>query len=213
MPARRRVTRAAGPAAIARLARLAAVLGLLALIAVPGTAPASAQAAKNEIDGTAALKWEPADLQIKPGDTVTFKISGGPPHPVGPDPTAATKFEAPGCQIADMSKVGDSCEVKFAKEGVYPYICTIHFSVGMKGVITVGEGGGGETPPGGGQGSAVATPTPTASPDTPTAATSPPGKPGIYYAGWGLLAVGGIVALAAIAGYLRFAPDFNRQRK
>src|SRR5438034_476874 len=52
-----------------------------------------------------------------------------------------------------------------------------------------------------------------ATPDTPTAATTPPGKPGIYYAGWGLLAIGGVLALAAIAGYLRFAPDFSRGRK
>jgi MYXO-CTERM domain-containing protein len=210
MPARRRVTRAAGPAVIARTARLAAVLGLLLLIAIPGATPASAQAAENEIDGTAALKWEPANLQIDPGDTVTFKISGSPPHPVGPDPTSADKFEAPDCQIADMSKVGDSCEVKFDKAGTFAYECTIHAAVGMKGVITVGKPSG-ETPPANGGG--AATPTPSASPDTPTAATSPPGKPGIYYAGWGLLAVGGIVALAAIAGYLRIAPDFNRQRK
>src|SRR4051794_13842100 len=113
MPDRRRVTRAAGPAAIARLARLAAVLGLLLLIAGPGATPATAQAAKNEIDGTAAQRGERAAPQTERGTTVTLKTAGGPPHPVGPDPTAATKFVAPGCQIADMSAVGDSCEVKF----------------------------------------------------------------------------------------------------
>jgi plastocyanin len=213
MPVRRRqLVRRAGIAALSGAVLLAAIGAFLLVVAGPGAvAPAVAQA-KNEIDGTAALKWEPANLNIKPGDTVTFKISGGPPHPVasgdGSNPQGDDKFDSSKCQLAQMSKVGDSCEVKFAKAGTFPYFCEIHVAVGMKGVITVGSGGGGASAP-----STTGTPTPAASPDTPAAATSPPGKPGIYYAGWGLLALGGLLALAAIAGYLRYAPDFNRQRK
>jgi hypothetical protein len=36
-----------------------------------------------EIDGTAANQWQPAQVAIKPGGTVTFRIAGGQTHPVG----------------------------------------------------------------------------------------------------------------------------------
>jgi len=83
----------------------------------------------------------------------------------------------------------------------------VHVSIGMKGTIVVGKGGGGPaTAP-------SPSPSPSGSPEAPVAATTAPGKPGIYYAGWGLLALGGVLALAAIAGYLRFQPSFHRERK
>lgn len=46
--------------------------------------------------------------------------------------------------------------------------------------------------------------------DTPAAATTPPGPAGIYYAGWGLLALGGLLALVTVVAYLRFLPRFRR---
>jgi plastocyanin len=202
MPARSRLARQV------MLALTLTAVGATLLLTAP---VAQAQASKNEIDGTGAFKWEPANLTIKPGESLTFKVASGPPHPVasgdGSNPAGDGKFDTSKCGLDQMSKVGDSCTVKFAKAGTFPFFCTVHVTLGMKGVITVGSGGG--------QGGGTATPTPTAaaSPDTPAAATTAPGEPGIYYAGWGLLAVGGLLALAAIAGYLRYAPDFHRERK
>ena len=39
------------------------------------------------------------------------------------------------------------------------------------------------------------------------------GKPAIYWAGWGLFAVGALLALMLIALYVRFTPRFNRQKR
>jgi hypothetical protein len=79
----------------------------------------------------------------------------------------------------------------------------------MKGVITVGSGGGsGPTTTAGGAGSNVALIT------TPKAAVPrSAGKPAIYWAGWGLFAVGALLALMLIALYVRFTPGFNRQKR
>jgi plastocyanin len=204
------------PLAARRLPRLlalalaVALLGAGLLLAAGGPAAAQAQAANAEIDGTAANKWEPANVTIRPGGTITFKISGGPPHPVksGSPPNGDDKFDASGCSQDKMAKVGDSCTVKIAKAGSYPYFCQVHYSLGMTGTITVGSGGSQATTTtaanaaGGG---VVAPPS--------AAAPPPPGRPAIYWAGWGLFALGALMALVLIALYVRFAPGFNRQRR
>jgi hypothetical protein len=80
----------------------------------------------------------------------------------------------------------------------------------MKGVITVGSGGGSgpTTTAASGAGSNVALVT------TPKAAVPrSAGKPAIYWAGWGLFAVGALLALVLIAPYVRFTPGFNRQKR
>jgi plastocyanin len=193
------------------MAAIAVAAGATFLVAATG-APAAAQTGQEHVvKGTAALKWEPADINVKPGESVTFEVAGGPPHPVasgdGSNPAGDGKFDASACSLDKMGKVGDKCTVKFDEAGTYPYFCTVHVAVGMKGVVTVGEDqGGAGTPTTTGE-------TTTTVLDTPTAATTPPGRPGIYYAGWGLLALGGLIALGAIAGYIRFAPDFHRERK
>jgi hypothetical protein len=79
----------------------------------------------------------------------------------------------------------------------------------MKGVITVGSGGGSgpTTTAASGAGSNVALVT------TPKAAVPrSAGKPAISWAGWGLFAVGALLALMLIALYVRFTPGFNRQK-
>jgi hypothetical protein len=107
-----------------------------------------------------------------------------------------------------MSKVGDSCQVKFPKAGSYPYFCQVHVSLGMKGVITVGTSAGGATTTtasGGEAGGSVVEP--------PSAAAPPSsGRPAIYWAGWGLFALGALLALVLIALYVRFWPGFNRPK-
>jgi hypothetical protein len=78
----------------------------------------------------------------------------------------------------------------------------------MTGTITVGSGGGQATTTTGtdAAGGGVVEP--------PSAAAPPPaGRPAIYWAGWGLFALGAVLALALIALYVRFAPGFNRQKR
>jgi hypothetical protein len=79
----------------------------------------------------------------------------------------------------------------------------------MKGVITVGSGGGSgpTTTAASGAGSNVALVT------TPKAAVPrSAGKPAFYWAGWGLFAVGALLALMLIALYA-LHPGFNRQKR
>ena len=64
------------------LAVAVALVGAALIFATGG--PAAAQAASNQvtINGTAENKWDLADATVKPGGTVTFKITGGATHPV-----------------------------------------------------------------------------------------------------------------------------------
>ncbi|HEV3495512.1 MAG TPA: plastocyanin/azurin family copper-binding protein [Actinomycetes bacterium] len=207
------------PLAVAR--RLPRLLALAVAVALLGAGlifaaggPAAAQAAQNRvtIEGTAANKWEPANATVRPGGTVTFEITGGVTHPVssgdGSDLQGDDRFDASDCTLEKMSKVGDSCQVEFPRAGTYPYFCQVHAALGMKGVITVGNSAGGATTTtqGGGEvgGSVV----------EPPSAAAPPssGRPAIYWAGWGLFALGALLALVLIGLYVRFWPGFNRPK-
>jgi plastocyanin len=191
---------------LALLALLALVIGASLVLATGGHA--SAQSKNAEVDGTAALKWEPAQVTVPVGGTVTFKISGGPPHPVksGTPPSGDSSFDASKCQVAQMSKVGDSCKVTFSKAGSFPFFCEVHYASGMTGTITVGSGGPGKS---------QATTTTAGAPavTAPQAASgSQPPKPGVYWLGHALLGGGALLAVAAVFAYLRFYPGFRRQR-
>jgi plastocyanin len=189
-----------------------ALLGAAMVLAAGGPAAAQSAPSKVTIDGTAANKWEPADATIKPGGTVTFRVAGGATHPVvsgdGSNPQGDNRFDDSKCGLAQMTKVGDSCQVKFPKAGTYPYFCQVHVSLGMKGVVQVGASAGGATTTtaaAGGAGGNVVEP--------PSAAAPPsPGRPAIYWAGWGLFALGALLALALIALYVRFSPGFGRPK-
>jgi plastocyanin len=198
-----------------RLLPLALAVALLGAGLILVGDPAAAQDAPDKvtIEGTADNKWDPANATVRPGGTVTFRITGGVTHPVvsgdGSDLEGDDRFDDSDCTLEKMSKVGDSCQVKFPEEGSFPYFCQVHVQQGMKGVIQVGEGGGATTtttPAGGEVGGSVVEP--------PSAAAPPSsGRPAIYWAGWGLLALGALLALALIALYVRFAPGFNRPKR
>lgn len=196
-----------------RLLPLAIAVALLGagLVLVTGD-PAAAQAAPSRltIDATANNTFQPADATVRPGGVVTFEITGGTTHPVlsgdGSDVSKSDgKFDDSGCGLAQMAKVGDSCQVRFPKAGTFPYFCQVHVTQGMKGVITVGESAAAATTTTGGAGAGVVEP--------PSAAAPPSsGRPAIYWAGWGLFALGAFLALALIALYVRFSPGFGRPK-
>ena len=197
-----------------RLLPLALAVALLGAWLILAGSPAAAQETPNKVtvDGTAANKWEPANASIRPGGTVTFRVAGGATHPVvsgdGSNPQGDDRFDDSDCTLANMTNVGDSCQVKFPKAGAYPYFCQVHVTLGMKGVIQVGASAGGATTTtaaGGEVGGGVV---------EPPSAASPPsaGRPAIYWAGWGLFALGALLALGLIAFYVRFWPGFTRPK-
>ena len=195
-----------------RLLPLALAVALLGVgLVLAAGHPAAAQEASNKatIDGTAQDKWVPPNVTIRPGATVTFRVTGGATHPVvsgdGSNPQGDDRFDDSKCGLAQMTKVGDSCQVKFPKAGSYPYFCQVHVSLGMKGVIQVGAAAGGATTTTAGDAGGVV---------EPPSAASPPsaGRPAIYWAGWGLFALGALLALVLIALYVRFSPGFGRPK-
>src|SRR5215208_6903796 len=219
-PSRTMIRSATQPMALAvarRLPRLlplavaVALLGAGLVFAAGGSAAAQTVPTKVTVKGTAENKWDPANANVRPGGTVTFEVAGGATHPVvsgdGSNPAGDDRFDDSGCGLAQMTKVGDSCQVKFPKAGSYPYFCQVHVSLGMKGVITVGAAAGGAT-------TTTAAAAAGGSVVEPPSAAAPPssGRPAIYWAGWGLFALGALLALGLIALYVRFWPGFTRPK-
>jgi plastocyanin len=202
-------------AVVRRLTRLclaSAMLGTgLLLPPSPAAAQPSKPAKRAEIHGTPQLKWQPANVTVAPGGTITFKIVGATPHPVGSGsapPNDDGRFDTAGCQADQLSGDGASCTVRFQKAGTYPYFCTLHYAAGMVGTITVGSGAGDAT-----SGTATATTSAGAAPlVTSPSAVKPTasGKPAIYWAGYGLLALGALLALVTLFAYVGFSPRFQR---
>jgi plastocyanin len=192
------------------LALVVAALGA-ALVVVPGGAAVAQAKGSAQIDGTAANQWVPATVAIKPGGTVTFRVAGGQTHPVGSGatpPARDKRFDDSNCQPPQhMAKPGATCTVRFPKAGTYPFFCEVHYSLGMRGVVTVGSGGPTASTTATTAGGAPVVAAPSAAPPPP------PGHPAIYWAGWALFAVGALLALVLSGLYVRFTPRFTRQRR
>ncbi|HEU4880532.1 MAG TPA: plastocyanin/azurin family copper-binding protein [Gemmatimonadaceae bacterium] len=134
-----------------------------AAAAAPATttpAPAAGTAAMAPITGTThevkmvgdaqGYRFEPANITIKAGDGIKFTTVSGGPHNVAFDP-ATVPADVQGQLDANISEkmgqlssalktnAGESVTVSFAniKAGKYPYHCTPHLALGMKGEITV----------------------------------------------------------------------------
>jgi plastocyanin len=95
-------------------------------------------------------RFEPANITVKAGDGIKFTMVSGGPHNVAFDPATvpadvqaqldANISEKMG-QLSSAMKMnaGETITVSFAniKAGKYPYHCTPHLALGMKGEITV----------------------------------------------------------------------------
>jgi len=129
----------------------------------PATAPAGAAGAVTPapITGTThevkmvgdakGYRFEPANITVKSGDGIKFSTISGGPHNVAFDP-ATTPADVKGQLDANMGpdklgelssalkmNPGESITISFGniKPGTYPFHCTPHLAMGMKGVVTV----------------------------------------------------------------------------
>ena len=96
-------------------------------------------------------RFEPANFTVKAGDGVKFTVVNGGPHNVAFDPAtipadirAQLDANMGTDKMGELSSAlktnaGESVTVSFGKikPGQYPYHCTPHLALGMKGVITV----------------------------------------------------------------------------
>ena len=95
-------------------------------------------------------RFEPAAITIKSGQPVKFVMVSGGPHNVAFDPTtvpADSKDQLNANMVGQMSELSspllmnpnEAYVVSFGgvKPGSYPFHCTPHLAMGMKGTITV----------------------------------------------------------------------------
>jgi len=124
------------------------------------TTPATATGATAPITGTThevkmvgddkGYRFEPADIKVKAGDGIKFTMVSGGPHNVAFDPATIPADVKPQLsanmpnQLGELSSPmfmnpNESYTISFAnvKPGQYPYHCTPHLAMGMKGTITV----------------------------------------------------------------------------
>jgi len=79
--------------------------------------------------------FDPPDVAIEPGSTITWTNNGALPHTVTADD---------GSFDSGRLNPGDSYTVAFDGQGTVTYHCAIHPE--MRGSVTVGVGGGGPAP-------------------------------------------------------------------
>ena len=103
------------------------------------------------VGDTKGYRFEPANFTVKAGDGAKFVVVSMGPHNVAFDPAtipADSKAQLDANmgtdKMGELSSAmkmnpGESISVSFGKikPGVYPYHCTPHLALGMKGVITV----------------------------------------------------------------------------
>jgi plastocyanin len=95
-------------------------------------------------------RFDPADITVKAGDGIKFIMVSGGPHNVAFDP-ATIPADVKSQLMANMpnqqaelssplfTNPNEAYTISFAnvKPGSYPYHCTPHLAMGMKGTITV----------------------------------------------------------------------------
>lgn len=105
----------------------------------------------NMVGDAKGYRFEPSTITVKQGDAVKFVVVSGGPHNVAFDPAtipADQKAQLDANMGTDkMSELssnmkmnpGESVTVSFGniKPGQYPFHCTPHLALGMKGTITV----------------------------------------------------------------------------
>jgi len=95
-------------------------------------------------------RYEPADITVKAGDGIKFIMVSGGPHNVAFDPATIPADVKPQLSANMPNQQGElssplysnpneSYTISFAnvKPGQYPYHCTPHLAMNMKGTITV----------------------------------------------------------------------------
>ena len=113
------------------LARAAAAVALLA--ATPALAETHVIEMLNKGPDGGRYVYSPEFIQVEPGDTVKF-VNGDPGHNAavidGGIPEGAEPF---------VGKINEEIEVTLTEEGLYAYKCTPHYTLGMVGLILVGD--------------------------------------------------------------------------
>ena len=110
------------------MGRLSYIITLLVIGLLLGVTSAGAQSNQQTVS-IRDFSFEPAQLSVEPGTTVTWTNEGNEPHTVTADN---------GLFDSGVLYPGDSYSVRFDGMGTVSYYCTLHPS--LTGGITVGGG-------------------------------------------------------------------------
>lgn len=122
-----------------------ALLLALALVAV-GVARGSEHAAARPpatVGMTGAMRFEPAEVRVRPGDTVTWRNRSSLTHTVTDDGSKARSRGSwalpPGAASFDSGRIapGGSWSYRFTVPGTYRYFCQPHETSGMVATVVV----------------------------------------------------------------------------
>jgi len=105
---------------------------MLVAVLLSFTLAANAYAAEIQMGSDGMLVFEPCELTVKVGDTVTFVNNELPPHNV--------IFDEPYQEMShgDLAfATGETFDLTFEQAGDYYFQCDPHAGAGMKGVIHV----------------------------------------------------------------------------
>jgi plastocyanin len=118
--------------------------------ALPKIAATGATVEVKMVGDDKGYRFEPADIKIKAGDAIKFIMVSGGPHNVAFDPTtipAAGKAQLDANMDQKMAELSsplmmnanEAYTISFGgvAPGVYPFHCTPHLAMNMKGTITV----------------------------------------------------------------------------
>jgi plastocyanin len=123
----------------------AALLLVMGCGAQTSAASSSGNGQSFTVNMTDANRFEPAELTVPKGSTVTWRNTGQVVHTVTDDPSKAVNKSdallASGAQPWDSGTIpgGASFSHTFDVPGQYTYFCLPHESLGMVGHITVTE--------------------------------------------------------------------------
>lgn len=80
-----------------------------------------------------SMYFDPPVVQVQRGDTVVFE-----PTQVGHN-TASKRGMIPEGAVSWNSEIDERFEMTFNADGTYGYICSPHYSMGMVGLVLVGD--------------------------------------------------------------------------
>lgn len=108
---------------------VAPLLALLLLAGTPSPAPARAKARVHHVE-VQGMKFVPAELTVRVGDTVEWRNQDLVPHNV------VAGGGGPGAAFASAPlQAGATFRWVARAKGAFPYVCTLH--PGMSGTLTV----------------------------------------------------------------------------
>lgn len=115
-----------GPASVsAGMRRLVLALGLLFALALSATASSATTTTVRIKD----IDFSPATTRVHKGDAVTWRfLDGTTPHNV--TSRGALRFRS------SATKQKGAYTVRFARAGTYRYVCTLHFNMKAKVVVS-----------------------------------------------------------------------------